>query len=143
MNWMSEYIIMYLNRPNDVTKAQRPSSAKCFMQVIFSSFDVNGAATDASAYSFWNQEKMTESLWDCSLFGVCKSKVLMKCQFTNLWQWNANVSSLQWDHDSWTRDLFSKMKANFERSSNLDFLVGIHTLSAPQSFAPSPHIATM
>lgn len=41
---------MYLNRPNDVTKAQRPSSAKCFMHVIFSSFDVNGAATDASAY---------------------------------------------------------------------------------------------
>lgn len=41
---------MYLNRPNDVTKAQRPSSAKCFMQVIFSSYDVNGAATDASAY---------------------------------------------------------------------------------------------
>lgn len=43
---------MYLNRPNDVTNAQRPSSAKCFMQVIFSSFDVNGAATDASAYLF-------------------------------------------------------------------------------------------
>lgn len=50
INSISEYIIMYLNRPNDVTKAQRPSSAKCFMQVIFSSFDVNGAATDASAY---------------------------------------------------------------------------------------------
>lgn len=52
INWISEYIIMYLNRPNEVTKAQRPSSAKCFMQVIFSSFDVNGAATDASAYLF-------------------------------------------------------------------------------------------
>lgn len=49
INWMNEYIIMYLKRPNDVTSAQRPSSAKCFMHDIFSSLDVNGAATDASA----------------------------------------------------------------------------------------------
>lgn len=40
---------MYLNRPNDVTNAQRPSNAKCLMHDIFSSLDVNGAATDASA----------------------------------------------------------------------------------------------
>lgn len=49
INCINEYIIMYLNKPNDVTKAQRPSSAKCLMHVIFSSLDVNGAATDASA----------------------------------------------------------------------------------------------
>lgn len=41
---------MYLKRPKEVTNAQRPSSAKYFTQVIFCSFDVNGAATDASAY---------------------------------------------------------------------------------------------
>lgn len=51
---MNEYIIMYLKRPNDVTSAQRPSSAKCLMHDIFSSLDVNGAATDASAYGHVN-----------------------------------------------------------------------------------------
>lgn len=50
MNWIKEYMIIYLNSPNDVTKAQRPSKAKCLMQLIFSSVDVNGAATDASAF---------------------------------------------------------------------------------------------
>lgn len=54
MNCINEYIIMYLNKPNDVTKAQRPSRIKCLMQLIFSSLDVNGAATDASA---WNRKQ--------------------------------------------------------------------------------------
>lgn len=48
---MNEYMIIYLNNPNEVTKAHRPSKAKCLMQLIFSSLDVNGAATDASACS--------------------------------------------------------------------------------------------
>lgn len=49
-NCINEYIVMYLNNPNEVTNAQRPSSAKCFTHEIFWSFDVNGAATDASAW---------------------------------------------------------------------------------------------
>lgn len=48
-NCMREYIVMYLNKPNDVTRAQRPSSAKYLTQVMFCSLDVNGAATEASA----------------------------------------------------------------------------------------------
>lgn len=66
INWINEYIIMYLNKPNDVTKAQRPSSIRCLMQLIFSSLDVNGAATDASAWN-WKQHhfwwELLESNW--------------------------------------------------------------------------------
>lgn len=57
---MSEYIVMYLNRPNDVTRAHRPSSAKCLTQLMFCSLDVNGAATDASALN-WNWKLNYES----------------------------------------------------------------------------------
>lgn len=34
-NWIKEYIVMYLNKPNEVTSAHRPSRIKCLTHEIF------------------------------------------------------------------------------------------------------------
>lgn len=61
---MSEYMVMYLNKPNDVTRAHRPSRAKYFTQLIFCSLDVNGAATEASA---WNGKSLTNKIFETKI----------------------------------------------------------------------------
>lgn len=99
-NCINEYIVMYLNKPNDVTSAQRPSSAKYFTQVIFWSFDVNGAATDASACD------SDIPIW--AAYGLGEKWFLRYCKNVIFW-----------------------------------WIVNQLTFSAPQSLAPSPHIATI
>lgn len=87
-NCMSEYIVMYLNRPNDVTSAHRPSNAKCLTQLIFCSLDVNGAATDASAWKSHVKFKLKSNEIELG------SSQMQSYEFY-LWQWNSNVSCLQ------------------------------------------------
>ena len=48
INWINEYVAMYLNIPYEVTSAQRPSLITVDTQLIDASLDVNGLATLAS-----------------------------------------------------------------------------------------------
>jgi hypothetical protein len=49
MNWIIEYKAMNLNTVKQVTREARPSFSKVIIGLIFGTFDVNGAAIDASA----------------------------------------------------------------------------------------------
>lgn len=75
---------MYLNKPNDVTRAQRPSSAKYLTQVMFCSLDVNGAATEASAL---NAKQSWTVNWRLTQIEIIVLRLYLR-------QWNANVSRL-------------------------------------------------
>lgn len=118
-NCINEYMVIYLNKPNDVINAQRPSSAKCFTHEIFWSLDVNGAATDASAWM--------------KCYQVLDFFLLMKIpSMPYLWQWYSDMCCLK-----------KKQIISILFIARLWLRLTNITFRAPQSFAPSPHIATI